>query len=264
MYDLGDPVGLKVTVTDPTGAVADATTVVCTITAPDLTTTTPTVSHPSTGTYTVTYTATQTGRHQVDWRATGTNASAFTDVFDVRAAGSVQLISLADAKAMLNITTTTNDEELRDYIAATTDAVEAECGAMLPRTVTEYTQPVGRTMALSQTPVVSITSMNTVLVGGYSFDPAGLYVDSATGIVLRKDRGIFPADSYVVTYVAGRGNVVPAAVAMAARIILKWLWQTQRGTGGRGDQPAPTAAGFLIPNQAAELLKPYRRMGAIV
>ena len=99
MYDLGDPVVLNVTVTNAAGVPADATAVVCTITAPDGTPSTPSVNHTAgTGVYSVNYVATQAGRHTVDWRATGSNASAFTDVFDVRPAMSTQLISLSDAK----------------------------------------------------------------------------------------------------------------------------------------------------------------------
>ena len=136
-YDLGDVVSLSVNVTDSAGAAADATSTTCLITLPDLTTASPSVTHASTGTYTATYTPTQVGRHTVYWQAMGLNAAAFSDVFDVRPAQSTQILSLADAKAALNMNASTNDEELRGYIEATTALIEERIGPVVQRTVTE-------------------------------------------------------------------------------------------------------------------------------
>ena len=93
VYDLGDPAALSVSIRDTAGTLADATSVVCTITLPDATTTTPSVTHSSTGVYSVSYTPTLAGRYKIRWVATGTNASAYSDIFDVFASDPRFLIS---------------------------------------------------------------------------------------------------------------------------------------------------------------------------
>lgn len=260
MYDLGDPVALSVTVRDAAGLPAAAGSVSLVITLPDGSTTSPAVTTPSTGTYVASYTPTNIGRHTVRWIATGANASAFTDVFDVRPAASTQLFSLADARAMLNLKTTANDEELRDYIDATTAAVEFRVGAVIPRTVTE-TVVARSTIALNITPVISITAINSTLIAGWQFAPGDLAVDPATGILRLYNRGQFSGDLYTITYIAGRAGIVPPAISLAGRIILKHLWRTQLGPTARpggSDTMAVPGAGFAIPNAAAELLLPYQ------
>lgn len=264
MYDLGDVVGLQVTILDASNNPADATTVVATILKPDGTTVQPTVNHPGVGIYTLTYTPTDPGRYEVDWNATGTNASSFTDVFDVRSGASTQLFSLADAKNMLNITSTNLDEEIRDYIFAVTDVIEGKIGAVIPRTVVEQVQSYGSALAVSVTPVISVTSLTPVLVGGYPFTTVGLVVDSLSGIIRRADRGTFLGDVYLATYQAGRPGPIPAAISMAARIILKHLWQVQRGTGRAATDPGADSPGYLIPNRAETLLEPYKLPSVIV
>src|SRR4029078_8544822 len=143
MFDLGDVVPLRVEIRDTAGALANAGSVAVTVTAPDETSTTPSVGNTSTGVYTATYTPTQIGRHRVRWVATGVNASAFTDVFDVRSGSSIQLFSLTDARAFLHLSKTTNDEELRGWIEAATAAVEAVVGPVVPRTIVENVRASG-------------------------------------------------------------------------------------------------------------------------
>jgi hypothetical protein len=86
-YDLGDVVTLPATVNDAAGAPGNAGTMVCTITTPAGTTVTPSVTNPATGTYTATYVPAAAGRYLVRWVSTGDNAGAFSDDFQVTAAG---------------------------------------------------------------------------------------------------------------------------------------------------------------------------------
>ncbi|MEI6565953.1 MAG: hypothetical protein WCR20_04725, partial [Verrucomicrobiota bacterium] len=97
-YDQGDVVPLGISVTDSNGALANATTVTCTIYLPDGTSTSGTVTNASTGLYNCDYTPAQVGRYTVRWVATGTNASAFQDLFIVRDFSDIGIISLDDAK----------------------------------------------------------------------------------------------------------------------------------------------------------------------
>ena len=134
-YDLGDVVPLGITITDSTGANANASAVTCTITLPDGTTSTGSVTNPSTGLYNCDFSPSQTGRHAVRWVATGTNASAYTDEFTVRDYADLGLLGLDEVKSHLNIsaTDTTLDEELRRFIDAATDLAEQYLGQILGR-----------------------------------------------------------------------------------------------------------------------------------
>ena len=71
VYDLGDVASLGITIKDAAGNLANATSVVATITTPDGTTSTPTVVNTSTGLYDVSYTPSTSGRYLIRWVATG-------------------------------------------------------------------------------------------------------------------------------------------------------------------------------------------------
>jgi hypothetical protein len=264
-FDLGAVVPLGTTVRDGTGALANAGNMALTITLPDQSTVTAASLEPtSTGTYGYDYPTVQAGRHVVRWLATGVNAGAYTDSFDVREAAPPGILSLADAKAHLNITSTAHDDELRGWIEAVTAAVEYFTGPVVIRTVVEdHTANRASVLALRQPPVLSLTSVSPVLAGGTSYAVDGLDV-SSTGIVCSLAGNTFYGPLRV-TYVAGR-RVVPAAITSAARIILQHLWRTQQGPGrpqrGIDDfdvtEPIP-GLGYAIPNRAVQLLDPYKQ-----
>ncbi|MFD1656994.1 hypothetical protein ACFSL4_01770 [Streptomyces caeni] len=269
MYDLGDVVPLGVRVTDASGALVDAGSMALTITLPDQTTVTADpVAPASTGTYSYDYATAQAGRHIVRWVATGANAMAQSDVFDVRPADPQFLFSLADGKKHLNIaaTSTGDDEELRDWIAATTMVVEHFVGPCARRTVTErHSFSVADVRVLRHTPALALTSVVPVLTSGTTYNPVDLDLDEETGIVQRKDGGLLYGPLRF-TYTAGRAVITPN-ISAAGRIILQHLWETQRGAmggvrlGGGNDfsvsEPIP-GLGYAVPNRALELLEPDR------
>lgn len=267
MYDLGDVVAKQVTITDAAGAASDATAVTCTVTLPDGSTSTPSVSHDSTGVYSITYTPESVGRYEIRWVATGTNASAFQDIFDVRASSGTQILSLDDAKAALNLTGTSNDEELREYIEAATDLIERHIGPVIPRSVTETVSARDGRIYLSTTPVISVTSVTAVLNSGDTYAAADFVVSSAAGIVQLADRSAVTSDLYTVVYQAGRQGAVPARWLQAARVLLRHLWSTQRGSSSpgrnRGGDDYATGMAYTMPNRVLELLQ-YDRQGPFV
>jgi len=269
MYDLGDVMPLGVTVKDGGGTLVNAGSMALTITLPDGTTVTvDPVTPVSTGTYTYDYAATQVGRHVVRWVATGAYANAYTDVADVRGADPRFLFSHADAKKHLNIDAgdTGDDEEIRDWNAATAFIVEYFVGPVARRTVVERHRDRRMTsIVLRQVPALSLTSVEPVLTNGVSYDVSGLDLDEETGEVLRLDGGHFTGPLRVA-YVAGRAVPTPN-IAQGGRIILQHLWLTQRGRmgavmGGSSDydisEPIP-GLGYAVPNRALELLQPDRR-----
>ncbi|NUT11023.1 MAG: hypothetical protein HOQ38_11145, partial [Nonomuraea sp.] len=218
----------------------------------------------ATGQYAYDYPTVQPGRHSVRWVATGINAGAYTDAFDVREAVPPTILSLREAKAHLKKTDTADDDEIRDWNEACTRAVEQFVGPVAVRTVVEHVRfKSARSVLLTQTPAVELTSAAALVTGGTSYDVADLDLDGDTGIVTRIDGGILYGP-LLFTYVVGR-SVVTANIRGAARIILQHLWRTRQGPGrpqrGVDDydvtEPIP-GLGFAIPNRAVQLLDPDR------
>ena len=170
------------------------------------------------------------------------------------------LLTLAEAKAALGITTTNYDSELADYISGATEAVNFICGDSAAAAVTYVTRAAGA-IAVSDTPILSLTSVT----GDWSGvrDLALLRFDAYTGVIRPKATAMpLRDDTYTVVYQRGRA-AVPAAMKQAAKVILKHQWSTQRGPSAK----APTSSdgtyvpmlGFAVPNAALQMLAPHDR-----
>lgn len=260
--DLGDLYRCSWTNVSPSGGNVNAGSVTLTITLPDQTSVVITpVSPTTTGVYQYDYQTVQAGRHLARWVGTGSNPGAQPEEFDVRPANPGYIISLADARQQLNLTTTVNDEELRYFIEATTAIVEEIRGeAIALRTVTEEREIKTGRFPLSRTPVVSLTSVVTV-DGFITYDISRLHVSPA-GVLAPNpyiNTGVLDLRGWIkVVYVAGY-VVVPANIGLAARIIIQHLWKTQRpGKGapvrGQLDDAVVTGSGYAIPYSARDLL----------
>lgn len=271
-YDLGDVVPLGITITDATGANANASAVTCTITLPDGTTTTGSVTNPSTGLYNCDFQPSQVGRHSVRWVATGTNASAFADDFTVRDYANIGVVSLNEVKTHLNISTTdtTLDDELRSFMDAATDLIENYLGIIIgKRTFTnELYDGNSEFIRIRNPKVISVTSVyeNGQLLnsGQYVMDDTGqrLYRIGSGTLYATNSYGYWSGgmNNVSVTYVAGFVNP-PSAVRQGTLETIRHLWQTQRGAMnvmGRtqtGDEMYP-ASTYSLPRRAMELLDP--------
>lgn len=265
MYDIGDVVPLGLATVDGDGVPANGGMVVLTVGLPDGTSVTPSVSNPATGEYTVDFPATLEGLHTVAWAVTGANATAYSDVFNVREITD-QLISLREAKKQLRLPldTADHDDDLRTFIAAAGRAVENHTGHTLVRRVItgERHRRVCGTLVLHRSPVVALTSVGSV-DGNTSWATVGLDVDPDTGIVSAIS-GPGLRGNLSVTYVAG-SRVIAANYLLAVRIIAEHLWQTMRPFSSTANLP-PGAfedsldarsgglVGFAVPNRALELL----------
>ena len=259
-YDLSDSVPLAVDVKDATGTLTNATTVTLTITLPDGTTANPTVANPpsSTGQYRVTYVPTQVGRHAWRFVATVPN-TAYQDVFEVRETVSPALLSLADAKAHLNITTTTYDDELREYLEAATEIVESYVGPVVARSHTARVCGYRCDIPLPHTQVTAVTAITDVRTGTTPITLSDLTINASAGIISYKSGIPFPYAEMDVTYTVGR-TTVKANWTLAAKIIVKHNWETQLGNlpSIQGDSPGyvVSGAGYLVPFRAQSLLQP--------
>lgn len=169
------------------------------------------------------------------------------------------ILTLAEAKAALNINGTGHDAELPDYIAAAQECVDFLCGPSETVTITE-TRPGCVEIALSTTPVIAVAS-----VVGQAWGPLvmnRLWVNNAAGVIRAKVLS-FPIleDYYEVTYTAGRASV-PLSIKQGLRIILAHQWETRRGPGvhpgaGGDDSTMIPGLGYAIPNRALQILDRY-------
>jgi hypothetical protein len=259
-YDIGDSVPIAWDVKDSTGTLANAATATLTITLPDGTTVTPAVTNPpaSTGHYQVTYVPAVEGRYT--WRAlmTGPNA-AYGDTIDVREAASPSLISLADAKDQLNITSTKSDEQLRGFLEATTSIVESYVGPVVRRQYTRRVHGYRPQIPLPHTQVLSIDNIVVVLPGTGTVDLTQILLDTPSGIFGFKSSFMVLYGDMDVTYTVGRTSV-KAAWILAAQIIIQHLWESRLGNlpSAQGDDPVDPrlGTGYLVPFRAITLLQP--------
>lgn len=163
------------------------------------------------------------------------------------------LMTLAEAKAHLNITGTAHDAELPVFMEAATAPIEQHVGPVVVRTVTTTGQH-GTTIL--EAPVASLTSVTN---GGVTVPATGYVLDADSGLIVGRLNGA------TITYTAGR-SPVPEAIRLAALIVLARLWETQRGNAPSAlpSSDAPDG-GFstgglpLLPPLAVALLEPYRR-----
>ncbi|MFI1767519.1 hypothetical protein ACH41H_36480 [Streptomyces sp. NPDC020800] len=260
MIDLGSVHQIAIDVLDSTGHLVNPDTATLTITLSDGSTATPVVPAPAvTGQLRIDYVTAQPGRHV--WRLVTTGpVTAYADVFDVQAAAPDSIVSLAEARAQLNMdpTETADDDELRGFVAATTRAVERELGrAVVRRTYTDRFTISGLTqqVLLRTAPVLSLTSA-TSADGATTWNTNHIQADTDTGYVTVVSG---PPFSGVVDFVYQAGfAVIPDDYRLAGKIILQHLWETQRGVmrvqlGGDNETYTP-GRGYAIPRRAQELL----------
>lgn len=178
------------------------------------------------------------------------------------------LLTLAEAKAQLNITTDTDDTELTAYIEAVGPVIERFVGPVEPQEIVEtHDVPCdgGRRVVLRRLPVMSLTAVEPLLTGGATYDVSSLVLDGDTGVVQRADGG-WLRGPLRVTYQAGRSSI-PATINLAARMLVQHLWRTQNA--GRGpvlaggddfsvSEPVP-GFGYAVPNRVLQLLEPYKQ-----
>jgi hypothetical protein len=258
-YDIADSVPIAWDVKDAAGAPANASTAVLTVTKPDGTTETPAVSNPPsvTGQYRVTYVPTLEGRYE--WRAVTTVPNtAYQDVFVVRGLLSPALLSLADAKAHLKITSTASDDDLREYLEAATEIVESYVGPVVTRTHTARVCGYRSEIPLPHTQVTAVTAVTLVRDGSAPITLSDLTINTAAGVISYKNGTAFPYGDMDVTYTVGRTSV-KANWTLAAKIIVKHNWDTQLGNlpSIQGDTPGyvVTGSGYLVPYRAISLLQ---------
>lgn len=188
------------------------------------------------------------------------------------------IITLADAKAQLNMTSTANDAELAGYISSASQMWTRRVGPVAGSPVfTEHYDGGASRIALRNVPVVSVTSVTESwgaatlytlteqpLESTTSFSSFGFTVDLERGTIVRRAQGIetrFAAgtQSVRVVYVGGY-TTVPDDIIMAIKLLVQHMWDTQRGGSrvpGMTEDGFDPRAGFLWPNRVQEIADAY-------
>ena len=236
-YEVGEVVTRPIAVADSTGTAVDAdTTPTYAVTLPDGSAgTPPSVQHGSTGTYWVEFIPALAGLHADVWTVlVGGKVVKFgPDVFNVRSASPTPIIGLAEARRHLRITSSDpdRDEELRDFIDAVMELIEAHTGRTYRRTTVTESHDGGKTgILLWRSPAQSIVS---VTENGAAVSSTGYVLKTSAGVLYRGTTvaqwpwlpGI---ENITVTYVVVPA-VVSAKVRHAAKVALTHLWTFQRG-----------------------------------
>lgn len=175
------------------------------------------------------------------------------------------VVTVAEAKAHLNITSTAHDAELATIIPAAESVIAQRVGPLEPTTVTSSVAGHSGTLILPTSPVISLTTVTPV--GGTALTVADLTLDGTAGLVTYTSGAAFGARRYTVVYSAGRAaGALPADLRFAVLELVRHLWQSQRGPGNRpGSSAIETAsapgAAYLLPYRVEALIAPHQQIG---
>lgn len=280
---VGSVVPLSWVNTDTAGNAQDAATVTLTVTLPDRSTAVITPAHDGLGQYSAKYTTTQAGHHVILWQAADTNyPGAWADSFEVQATADLTIVSLMDAKEILRLTGTTDqDSLLQGFNADATRVAELYCGTVVTRQVTEVVRSQGREITLGRPPVRTdlgtaldpsgrrdgsttngLVSITPLMTYGFMYDLDQLLVTEDGQIRHNAGLPFFyssdPYPQYQAIYWAGR-KVIDQPIYDGAQVILEHLWQLRRGGTSAQDVAAGQSVtivpgiGFAVPNRAIQL-----------
>ncbi len=139
------------------------------------------------------------------------------------------VVSLNEMKAHLNIAGTSHDEELVGFLDSAEELVRQEASVYVPQSYTETLKVDNGVAILSNTPVISLTSVTA----------PGETITGATVSRYGLLRGVRGWREVTVTYTFGT-PIPPARVRTAVLMVTARLWETQRGSTPVGDDPTFT------------------------
>lgn len=246
------------------GALVNAASTTLTIQLPDGTTATPAMTNASTGRYQLDYLAPQSGIYDWHFASTGPSTAAGGS-FEVLPQFLDSIVSLADAKAHVNVVRSATDAELLPILRTATEIIEDLTGEVVVRRTVTETRRLPRPshlLALWSIPAIALTSVARVDVPTTTWNVADLHLDGPTGVVTVL-RGAPLSGHLQIVYTAGRAQM-PARYTHAARELIAHLWESQqvplggrrRGGFGGAEQETVVVAGRVIPRSVADLLPP--------
>ena len=147
---------------------------------------------------------------------------------------------------------------LAGFVAAADEQLTSKVGPLEPATVTEKRSANGTgTLVLTETPVISLTSLTPILLGMPVVPMELLNVDERSGVVERID--FLPlCGRWTVVYQAGFATL-PATVKTAGLdLIMHWWRQSQSHSSATYGETSITDFSDL-PNAVMNKLRPYLR-----
>lgn len=268
---------LAINVVDQNSNPINAASVTLTITLPDGTTTvltsstTPPILNPQTGQYTCQYVTTEPGHHQVRWVTTNPT-TVYDDVFNVTESSVGSMLSLAEAKLQLGMDPayTKDDAELREWMRATTTAIQNYKHEVIVQTT--FTEEhffgsmwgpswvIRSRMRLFHVPVIALLSI-VQSDRSHTWDITQQDLDNDTGLVATVT-GPPIRGRITVSYLAGY-QIIPYNYLEGAKMLFQHMWETRRGPGGlQGIVGPEELADFRhytsLPRKVTEMLGPPR------
>lgn len=161
-----------------------------------------------------------------------------------------------DVRPYLNKESAADDGKLDGFIAAAEAMLAQRCGPLEPTATTSVVPGSGTCqLVLPVTPVLSVTSV-TGRTGGV----VTLVRTSSAGVAYAD--APFSEDYYTAVYSAGR-TTCPADLKQGIAELVRHLWVTQRGGGGRTGSPIEDVAGgsYSLPRRVEQLIAPHLQFG---
>jgi len=189
-------------------------------------------------------------------------------------AATSDLLTLTEAKAALNIVSSSQDTEIAAYITAVSGQLDELCGPVVTRSITSESHDGGTNrLFLAKRPVTTVTTVveydgatGTSLTAETPGSISGnrYLLDAAQGTLWRRSSGsdsVYPIgrQNIVISYTAGRytsTSTVDERFKTAARLCLTNLWRREQGAGTDtfGALPGSVIPGFGMPNAVMDLL----------
>lgn len=178
------------------------------------------------------------------------------------------LITLADARASLNLTTANvaNDSDIESYVEAATPVIENIVGPVLVASRT-FTFDGGVSTLVVPVRFTSVTSVveSGVTITDYVADTVAATITAGeTGGVRDFAYGFQNVVITVSVGTAASVAAVPANIRLATRELVRFWWQQGRQANipafGEAPESGSVPMGFAVPKRVYELLEPNKRV----
>jgi hypothetical protein len=144
--------------------------------------------------------------------------------------------TLSDAKEHLNVSGSSQDNNILAYLKAAQNLIDARVGSSSVKTYAEQVMTHAPAMCVSWRPVKSIVSLIPNINTWPSFASSDVSYDARSGVIWRNDLGTL-AGSYTANYTAGwTPDEYQDNWYLAVLITLQHLYRTQRGGSRRPNQ----------------------------